>query len=73
MTRDGYGGLTCSMTCFALLLSGISLLRPIPLNRTCASAHIDLHWCTCLRYENIDVADELVSTAARRVVDHINT
>ena len=35
---------------------GISLLNVIPINRTCQSAGIELHWCTCKKYEVSDVA-----------------
>ena len=30
---------------------GISLLQEIPANRTCDSADIATHWCTCLNYQ----------------------
>ena len=30
---------------------GISLLNIIPVNRTCQSAGIEIHWCTCLENE----------------------
>ena len=42
---------------------GISLLNSIPSNRTCASAGIALHWCTCMQYEvNIDLGQTCLTT-----------
>ncbi|XP_064638766.1 uncharacterized protein LOC135494587 isoform X2 [Lineus longissimus] len=51
---------------------GISVLKSIPRNRTCASAGIALHWCTCLRYEEVDTKDKLTRKAAAAVVTHMN-
>ncbi|OWF49683.1 uncharacterized protein LOC110451404 [Mizuhopecten yessoensis] len=51
---------------------GISLLQQIPLNRTCAMAKIDVHWCTCLMQENRDVKSEHVQKAAFEILSYIN-
>ena len=53
---------------------GISLLKEIPSNRTCASAGINLHWCTCLTYEEIPDAhkDSMAKYIAKHLVKHIN-
>jgi hypothetical protein len=51
---------------------GISVLKPILGNRTCASAGIELHWCTCLRYEEVDNKDAVTRTAAAAIVTYIN-
>ena len=51
---------------------GISLLKEIPLNRTCEAAGIDLHWCTCLQYEDVDVADKTVRKVSQFLVKQLN-
>ena len=77
--RPSRGGFTVETVGHASLklahmnvVSGISLLHEIPLDRTCASAHIALHWCTCLRYENRPKTDPAVVKSAQIVVEHIN-
>lgn len=50
----------------------LSLWRPIPLERTCAEAGIEPHWCTCLQWESAEGHDEDVNTVARAVVQVIN-
>lgn len=37
-----------------------SLFSPINLNRTCAEAGIDTHWCTCPNFSPVSVENELV-------------
>lgn len=34
---------------------GFSLLDPIPTSRTCANAHIESHWCSCLNWIDIEI------------------
>ncbi|KAK2142660.1 hypothetical protein LSH36_926g00042 [Paralvinella palmiformis] len=51
---------------------GISLLNSIPSNRTCASAGIALHWCTCMQYEYLDVEEKKVKDIAEHVVSQLN-
>ncbi|XP_028166711.1 uncharacterized protein LOC114357339 [Ostrinia furnacalis] len=41
---------------------GISLFLPIPGNRTCQSANIDLEWCSCARLKKAIVSNERVFT-----------
>lgn len=51
---------------------GISLLKAHPLNRTCASAGIDMHWCTCMNWQEVDPTHERVVTATTEIVNRIN-
>ena len=51
---------------------GISLLREHPINRTCTAAGVDMHWCTCMSWQEVDPANWRVVTAAKKLVDHIN-
>lgn len=50
----------------------LSLLRPVPENRTCAEAYIEPHWCSCLGLNFVNVTAAIVKRAANAVVDHIN-
>ncbi|XP_047988028.1 uncharacterized protein LOC125227757 [Leguminivora glycinivorella] len=51
---------------------GISLFLPIPGNRTCQSAAIDDHWCTCYRYTKIKSNSRVAKEAVKQVESHIN-
>ncbi|ELT99387.1 hypothetical protein CAPTEDRAFT_160399, partial [Capitella teleta] len=51
---------------------GISLFKEIPRNRTCESAGIDMHWCTCMRSSEVDITDPIVQNAALTVVKQLN-
>ncbi|XP_046571791.1 uncharacterized protein LOC124279953 [Haliotis rubra] len=51
---------------------GMSVLRDIPDNRTCASARIDIHWCACLHQVKVNIEDKFVVTASEKVVNYIN-
>ncbi|KAL3848085.1 hypothetical protein ACJMK2_018966 [Sinanodonta woodiana] len=51
---------------------GISLLKEIPHNRTCASAHIDIHWCTCLQQVELQTTDTYVLQSANKLIWLIN-
>lgn len=50
----------------------ISLLKPVPKERTCADAYIEPHWCSCLSLQFLDQNLDLVKRAANAVVDKIN-
>ncbi|XP_049882409.1 uncharacterized protein LOC126378228 [Pectinophora gossypiella] len=50
----------------------LSLLEPVPRNRSCSEAGIEPHWCTCLRWEELAPADPMYERAAHALVDHIN-
>uniref|UniRef100_A0A1B6EXQ9 DUF229 domain-containing protein n=1 Tax=Cuerna arida TaxID=1464854 RepID=A0A1B6EXQ9_9HEMI len=52
---------------------GISLFLPISENRTCSSAGINDHWCTCHQTRNIPTNSSQVRRAADRLVKHINS
>lgn len=51
---------------------GLSLLREIPINRTCSSAGIPLHWCTCLHWRELDVNSSIIQKVTALVIDHLN-
>ncbi|CAG2067264.1 unnamed protein product, partial [Timema podura] len=50
----------------------ISLFKEIPLERTCSDAYIEPHWCACLDWEEVSLADSVVKRAARAFVDFLN-
>ncbi len=50
-----------------------SVLKELPENRSCADAHIDAHWCTCMSYNTIDRKDTFAKKAVKFVIDYINT
>lgn len=51
---------------------GVSLFMPIDDNRTCQSAAIDAHWCTCHQTRKLEIDDEKVNFVANFVVDYMN-
>lgn len=51
---------------------GISLFAQVPENRTCLSATILPHWCTCQERKTIPVKDNTVVKVAGLIVRHIN-
>lgn len=52
---------------------GISLFLPIPKKRTCESARILKHWCTCHQSEEVSTSEKLVEQATNHVVKHLNS
>lgn len=52
---------------------GISLLQQIPVNRTCRSAAILAHWCSCMQQIALGTDEEFVRDAALTLTKHINT
>ena len=53
-------------------IHGISLFKEIPLERTCSQAHIEPHYCACLKWEKVAGDDADVVAAAKAVIDAIN-
>ncbi|KAL7030043.1 hypothetical protein ACKWTF_006493 [Chironomus riparius] len=51
---------------------GISLFLEVPEQRTCDSAGIESHWCTCYEKLELSSSDHRVQRAARFVVKTIN-
>lgn len=51
---------------------GVSLFRPVSLERNCDTAGIPPHWCTCQDTISIDVTDEVIRFVSTFVVQHIN-
>uniref|UniRef100_A0A0L8I6Q3 Uncharacterized protein n=2 Tax=Octopus bimaculoides TaxID=37653 RepID=A0A0L8I6Q3_OCTBM len=50
----------------------ISLFRKIPLNRSCESAAIKPHWCTCHFFTSVAVNNTIVIIVANYLVSYIN-
>jgi hypothetical protein len=51
----------------------ISLFKKIPDYRSCADAHIEPHWCSCLSWRSLnDTTSEEVLRAANAVIDTVN-
>ncbi|XP_026744039.1 uncharacterized protein LOC113505498 [Trichoplusia ni] len=50
----------------------LSLLQPIPLNRSCSEAGIEPHWCACLAWKNVSQDENIYWRTAQAFVDHIN-
>ena len=51
----------------------ISLLRPIPWNRTCTDAGIEMHWCTCMEQSPLDTRNGEVTKAVETVLGFVNS
>lgn len=51
---------------------GISWLRPVPLDRTCSDAGIEVHWCTCLKQLDLDGRDKHVQKSIAALLKFIN-
>ncbi|XP_016985417.1 uncharacterized protein LOC108048954 [Drosophila rhopaloa] len=55
----------------------MSLLNPIPSNRSCADAYIEPHWCACLNWLPLQLNDSrytgIIFKAAQSIVSAINT
>ncbi|XP_043284844.1 uncharacterized protein [Venturia canescens] len=51
----------------------ISLFNKIPLERTCADAFIEPHWCACLSWQEVPITDPTVTLAAKHFVQFLNS
>ncbi|XP_071091028.1 uncharacterized protein [Haliotis cracherodii] len=51
---------------------GISLFSEVPRDRSCDTAAILPHWCTCLEREYVPVTSVNVTNAAKSILNHIN-
>lgn len=51
----------------------VSLFRPIPKTRTCDSADIPPHYCTCFETIPVDPVDPIIPRVARFLIEHINS
>ncbi|CAK1594881.1 unnamed protein product [Parnassius mnemosyne] len=52
---------------------GLTLLEPIPKNRSCSEAGIEPHWCACLAWRDVSQDDELYQKTANALVNYINS
>ncbi|XP_046142481.1 uncharacterized protein LOC114874273 [Osmia bicornis bicornis] len=50
----------------------ISLFDKVPLDRTCADAFIEPHWCACLSWQEISVDENNVIAAAKYFIEFLN-
>ncbi|XP_013178648.1 PREDICTED: uncharacterized protein LOC106125813 isoform X2 [Papilio xuthus] len=55
------------------LTRGLTLLEPIPKNRSCSEAGIEPHWCACLAWRNVTEDDPLYQRTAEALVNYINS
>ncbi|XP_069363265.1 uncharacterized protein [Maniola hyperantus] len=55
------------------LTRGLTLLEPIPKNRSCSEAGIEPHWCSCLSWETVSEAEPLYKKTANALVEFINS
>ena len=51
---------------------GLSLLRPLPSNRTCESAGIPEEYCVCQKERSANISDPKVRGAAIKIIDQLN-
>ena len=49
-----------------------SLFTELPLNRSCADAGIDQHWCTCVDFQVIDESSNIVQSAVQKIISEVN-
>lgn len=50
----------------------LSLFNEIPIERTCADAGIEPHWCTCLDWTEVSTKEPIVQFIAKSLVEAIN-
>uniref|UniRef100_A0A2A4KAG4 Uncharacterized protein n=1 Tax=Heliothis virescens TaxID=7102 RepID=A0A2A4KAG4_HELVI len=50
----------------------LSLLEPIPKNRSCSEAGIEPHWCACVNWKNVTDAN-MIQRTADAFMDYINS
>ncbi|XP_050555899.1 uncharacterized protein LOC118276547 isoform X2 [Spodoptera frugiperda] len=50
---------------------GMSLIEPIPRNRSCSEAGIEPHWCACVNWKNV-TDSTMMQRTADAFVDYIN-
>ena len=51
---------------------GISLFSEVPLERTCSQAHIEPHYCACLKWEKVSRDDKDIVSAVQSVLKTLN-
>ncbi|CAL7939740.1 unnamed protein product [Xylocopa violacea] len=51
----------------------ISLFDKIPLDRTCADAFIEPHWCACLSWQEVSINNDTVIKAAKYFIEFLNS
>ncbi|CAB3245194.1 unnamed protein product [Arctia plantaginis] len=52
---------------------GLTLLEPIPRNRSCSEAGIEPHWCACLNWHNVSETEPIYRKAVDAFIDYINS
>lgn len=50
-----------------------SLFEELSFDRSCSDAGVTKHWCTCVKFEEIDKTSEIVKTAVNYVVKSLNS
>lgn len=49
------------------------MIIQIPLDRTCADAFIEPHWCACLSWQEISIDNDNVIAAAKYFIQFLNS
>ncbi|UJR27753.1 hypothetical protein I4U23_009026 [Adineta vaga] len=50
----------------------ISLFHIIPAQRTCDDLNLEPHWCSCLQWKTISIADRNIQQATKHIISFIN-
>ncbi|KAL0859749.1 hypothetical protein ABMA27_010108 [Loxostege sticticalis] len=50
----------------------MTLLEPVPGNRSCSEAGIEPHWCACVSWKNVPADDAMYNRVANALLDYIN-
>ncbi|CAH1645432.1 unnamed protein product [Spodoptera littoralis] len=51
----------------------LSLLEPIPANRSCADAGIARHWCTCTKWRSVATSSPMYKLVPTALAEYINS
>ena len=51
----------------------VFLFVQIPIERTCADAFIEPHWCACLTWQEVSIDDSNVTAAAESFIRFLNS
>ncbi|XP_061714601.1 LOW QUALITY PROTEIN: uncharacterized protein LOC133523106 [Cydia pomonella] len=51
----------------------LTMLEPIPRNRSCSEAGIEPHWCACVAWQNVSTDDPFYEKTAHALLNYINS
>ncbi|XP_072933776.1 uncharacterized protein [Epargyreus clarus] len=55
------------------LTRGMTLLEPVPKNRSCSEAGVEPHWCACLSWQQVAISEPVFDRTAKALLDYINS